>query len=74
MDFTFPPFFRTLEKKRTRRGSISILIRPARQFTKVRIQTRAQVKLLRDFKVKMDLGLVPDPYYGGPEDFERGLI
>ncbi len=33
-------------------------------------QSRAQVKMLRDFKVKLDLGIVPDPYYGGPEDFE----
>lgn len=32
---------------------------------------RAQVKMLREFKDKMDLSIVPDPYYGGPADFEQ---
>lgn len=32
---------------------------------------RAEVKMLREFRKKMDLAIVPDPYYGGPEDFEK---
>jgi protein-tyrosine phosphatase len=36
-------------------------------------QARAKVRLLREFEPEGAGGDVPDPYYGGPEGFERVL-
>lgn len=35
--------------------------------------SRAQVKMLREYRQNMDSPIVPDPYYGGHDDFELVL-